>query len=183
MLWRNPAPQHPLARQPLALKSPPAPPQTQRSRLHPSQPCPQPQPCWVGDPWVSVGPPRCPSFAAGPGRGGDGPQQAAKTLQSHSHRGSAAATTTWLNRKLGHIGMLPSPISPQEGVLTWQDLHIQPECQVLQEIHVQKDFRVSEGVPPWMEEAHVCPCFRLLAFPACPQGRKAAGLEGEGDRG
>lgn len=183
MLWRNPALQHPLARQPLALMSPPAPPQTQSPGLHPSQLCPQPQPCWVGDPWVSVGGPRCPSFTAGPGRGGDGPQQAAKTLQSRSHRGSAAATTTWLNRKLGHIGMLPSPTSPQEGVLNRQDLHIQPECQVLQEIHIQQDLRVSEGVPPWMEGAHICPCFGLLAFPACPQGRKAAGREGKGDRG
>lgn len=89
----------------------------------------------------------------------------------------------WLNRKLGHIGMLPSPTSPQEGVLNRQDLHIQPECQVLQEIHIQQDLRVSEGVPPWMEGAYICPRFGLLAFPACPQGRKAAGREGKGDRG
>lgn len=34
-----------------------------------------------------------------------------------------------------------------------------------------------------MEGAHICPCFGLLMFPACPEGRKAAGWEGEGDGG
>lgn len=43
----GPALQHPLARQPLALKSPPASPRTQSPGSHPSQPCPRPQPHWV----------------------------------------------------------------------------------------------------------------------------------------
>ena len=42
---------------------------------------------------------------------------------------------------------------------------------------------MSEGVPPWTDGAHICPCFGLLVFPTCPQGRKAAGREGEGDGG
>ncbi|KAM9656305.1 EF-hand calcium-binding domain-containing protein 3 isoform 3-T3 [Morphnus guianensis] len=39
--------------------------ETQSHGLHSSQPCPRPQPCWVGDPWVSAGPPGCPRSQQG----------------------------------------------------------------------------------------------------------------------
>lgn len=60
----------------------------------------------------------------------------------------------------------------QQEFLTEQDIRIQ------QDLHIQQDLYVSERVPPWMEGAHICLCFSLLMFPACPKGRKAAGLKG-----